>query len=359
LPKTDYSCLKGNVPIEVEANNIFWSRYFHFSIKDYYLDPETFVENYLKITIEKFRLFNDDTFISRMVPMWMGVGYEANFFGMPIKFSDGMDPWIEYEKIIVREPEDLKKLPVPDFYKGGLMPQTIKMYEGVREILDDDFNVMFPEWLRGPFGLATYIRGFENVLIDMIEEPEFYNDLMKCIVDGRKIWYDGFSQYIGKPFGKANIFNDEVNTPSLSPKLYEEFVLPYEMELCNYHGGYLYYHSCGNLSALYNKISNLPNIDMIHKGPWSDPAEAAKHFGQRSAIEVCLNPQADICEGTEDSMRALLNKIVTTLTENKVKGYTLRANNIQIYDNFKNSINKSNLFIKVAREVVENITVAR
>lgn len=353
LPKTDGSCQKGIVPVQVDPNNMFWSRYFNFSIKEYFLNPETFVKNYLKISIERFKLFNDDIFVSKIVPIWMGAGYEASLFGMTIQFFDHIDPWIDYENTVIKQPEDLKKTGVPDFYKSGLMPQAIKMYERVKELLDDDFEVFFPEWLRGPFGIATYIRGFENVLMDMITD-EFAHELMKFIVVSRKAWYDDQSKYLGKPFGKANMFNDEVNTPSLSPTLYEEYVLPYENELADYHGGLLYYHSCGDLSVLYENISKITGkIDMVHKGPWSDASQAAKYFGQRSAIEVVMNPQADICEGTEQTISDTLAKIVKPLHENKVKGYTLRANNIQIYDSFENSINKANMFIKAAREVVE------
>jgi uroporphyrinogen-III decarboxylase len=312
--------------------------------------------------LERFRLFDDDVFVSKMIPIWMGAGFEASLFGMTVRFFDDVDPWIVYENTVINEPDDLEKLALPDFYKSGLMPETIKMYEGVRAIFDDDFDVLFPEWLRGPFGLATYIRGFEKVLMDMIDTPEFSHKTMEFIVAGRKAWYESFSQYSGKPSGKANLFNDEVNTPSLSPNLYEEFVLPYEIELHEFHGGFLYYHSCGNLSILYPRISKITDIDMIHKSPWSDPAKVAKSFGQRSAIEVCMNPQADICDGTDDSIRALLTNIVGIFNENKVKGYTLRANNIQIYEKFsysiKKSIDKAILFIKVAREVVDSITKA-
>lgn len=134
LPKTDGSCLKGNVPIQVDPNNIFWSKYFNFSIKDYFLDPETFVKYYLKISMERFKLFNDDIFISKRIPIWMGAGYEASLFGMRVHFFDDVDPWIDYENIMIRQPKDLGKLPELDFSKSGLMPKAMKMYESVREI---------------------------------------------------------------------------------------------------------------------------------------------------------------------------------------------------------------------------------
>jgi uroporphyrinogen-III decarboxylase len=355
LPKFDGSCLKGNVPVQIDPNNTFWSKYFKFSIKEYFLDPKVFVENFLKITIERFKLFDDDVFITKKVPLWMGSGYEASLFGMNVLFFDDVDPWIDYVNVI-NKPEDLDKLQIPNFHNSGLMPQAIRMYEGVKVLLDDDFEVFFPEWLRGPFGLATYMRSFENVLMDMLDEPEFSHRLMRFLVDSRKAWYDSLEKYLGRKVIKANLFNDEVNCPSLSPALYGEFVLPYEKELCDYHHGLHYWHSCGNLTELYGKINEIPNIDMIHKGPWSGSREVGKIFGNRSVIEVCMDSQGDIFQGTEESMRKKLTGIVTDLTEEKVKGYTLRANNIMFVDSWDNSISKARMFINVARQVVDSIT---
>jgi len=355
LPKMDGSCLKGNVPVQVDANNTFWAKYFNFSLKDYYLNGEVFLENFLKATIERFKLFDDDVFITKRIPIWMASGYEASLFGMEVGFFHDIDPWIVF-KDVIEKPEDLKNLKVPDFYKSGLMPKAIEVYEYVKENIDDDFEVIFPEWLRGPFGIAVYLRGFEHILMDMIDRPEFVHELMRFIVDSRKVWYDSLEAYLGRPVVKGNLFNDEVNCPSLSPALYEEFVLPYEKELSDYHGGLHYWHSCGDLTPLYKKIVEIPKIDMIHKSPWSSAAEVGRVFGKVSAIEVCMNPQKDIFEGTEESMRELLTGIVKDLTDAQVQGYTLRANNIMYYKSWENSISKAKSFIKVSREVVDNIT---
>ncbi|MDK2798852.1 MAG: hypothetical protein PWP27_586 [Clostridiales bacterium] len=357
LPKMDGSCLKGNVPVQVDPNNTFWAKYFNFSLKDYYLNGQVFLENYLKAIIERFKLFNDDVFVTKRVPIWMASGFEASMFGIDVNFFDDKDPWIDH-KVMIETPEDLKNMKIPDFYKSGLMPKAIEVYEYVKENLDDDFEVLFPEWIRGPFGVAVYLRGFENLLMDMMDEPEFVHELMRFIVESRKTWYDSLEKYLGRPVVKANLFNDEVNCPSLSPALYEEFVLPYEKELSEYHGGLHYWHSCGDLTPLYKDIVAIPNIDMIHKSPWSSAAEVGKVFGKVSAIEVCLNPQKDILEGSEQYMRELLTGFVKDLTEAQVQGYTLRANNIIFYNTWDFSIEKSRMFINIAREVVDHITKA-
>lgn len=351
LPRIDSSCLDGNVPVQVDPNNVFWAEYLGFHIGDYFTSAATFAENHLRMMIERFRLFDDDVFISRRLPMWGGAPYEASMYGMKIAFFAATDPWIDYSSLVIPEREDLDRLEMPDFHKSGMMPNTIAMYEQLHEILDADFEVLFPEYLRGPFGIATYIRGFENVLFDMVDEPEYVHRLMRFIVDSRKNWYRELEKYLGRPVLKGNLFNDEVNTPSLSIDFFREFVLPYEKELEEFHGGLHYYHSCGDLTRLYPAISEIGRIDMVHKGPWSGIAETAEHFGQRAAIEVVLNPQADICDLDEAGVQALLSGFVKVLSEHRVRGYTLRANNIQKYGSLENSIEKARGFIRAARRV--------
>jgi len=356
LPRTDGSCLKGQVPVHTDPNNAFWAKYLNLSLKDFYLNGETFLENYLKITIERFKLFKDDAYIVKRIPMWMSVAYEATFFGMKVNFFDDIEPWLDYEEII-KKPEDLKKMKFPNFYKSGLMPKAIEVYEYVKENIDDDFEVLFPMWARGPFGLAVYLRGFNNLMMDMIDRPQFMHELMRFITDSMKSWFDSLAQYLGKPVGKGTLFNDEVNCPSLSPEFYKEFVLPYEKELCEYHGGLHYWHSCGDITRLCRLIREIPNIDLIHRGPWTNAQEIGKVFGDTSAIEVCFNTEAEIMGASDQEIRKLLTGIIKDFNETNVKGYCLRADNITFYKSWEDTFSKANEFYRIAKDVISSLTM--
>ena len=52
----------------------------------------------------------------------------------------------------------------------------------------------------------------------------------------------------------------------LSHEQYEEFILPYEQELCEFHGGIRYWHSCGDTGNMVNSIRKIPQIDLFHIG---------------------------------------------------------------------------------------------
>ncbi len=107
-----------------------------------------------------------------------------------ILLNNDQDPWIS-NKAVIATPDDLKKLPQINFKTSGIMPQLIRTYEGVCELCKDGFTVLFPEWNRGPFGVAVYIRGFEDLLVDMLTNQEFTDSVMRHITDSRKIWFEG------------------------------------------------------------------------------------------------------------------------------------------------------------------------
>jgi hypothetical protein len=105
--------------------------------------------------------------------------------------------------------------------------------------------------------------------------------------------------------------NDDVASPTLSPKMYDEMILPYESRLDDFYGGLFYWHSCGNVTPYLKDIhEHHPRLDLFHCGPWTDPAAAVATFKDTdTAIQFCLNPVEDVQQATEDRMRARLQQI--------------------------------------------------
>jgi len=88
----------------------------------------------------------------------------------------------------------------------------------------------------GPLGVGCALRGMQNLLLDILLKPEFVHKLMRFITDARKKWVKERAKFLGQKVGRADLDDDEVNSPSLSPQQYEEFILPHEQELCQFHG---------------------------------------------------------------------------------------------------------------------------
>ena len=98
------------------------------------------------------------------------------------------------------------------------MPLVHMMYDRISELAEGEYTVVFPEWGRGPFGVAQHIRGLQDLLSDMVLHPDYVRRLMRFITDARKTWTEERARFLGRKVDKGNLYNDEVNCPTLSPR---------------------------------------------------------------------------------------------------------------------------------------------
>lgn len=100
-----------------------------------------------------------------------------------------------------------------------------------------------------------------------------------------------------------------MNSPSLSPEQYEEFILPCEKQLCKFYGGIGYWYSCENTTKLLDSIRKIPEIDVFHIGPWTDLRKSKEVFGRNTALEKCLMPTADVQSASQSETEVKLDEI--------------------------------------------------
>lgn len=340
------------IPITVEPEKAMWAKILGFRVKDFYTIPEVYLEYSLKIAKYKFQEFEDDAPVGKSVDIWLGSAFEPSLFGVETVYLEDKSPWIGKNPIIKKE-EDLDSLEYPDFYKSGSMPLAHRFYEHIRELVNEDFNITFPCWMKGPFGTAVHLRGMKELLIDMMVRPDFVHKLMRFITESRKRWTEERAKYLGVKVGRGDLDNDEVNCPTLSPKTYQEFVLPYEKDLCEFHGGISYWHSCGDTTRLLPLIKEIPKLGMLHIGPWTDLSKAVEVFGSTVPFEICLHPVRDVLLATEASMKSKLTEIVKTCGK---MAYTARADGLDAIGALDSAVSQVKLWIRVAREVFWKIS---
>jgi uroporphyrinogen-III decarboxylase len=315
-------------PITVEPEITMWARILGFSMLDFYRDPVCYLTNSLRMMVYRYEHWDDDTAVGLQVPIWLGVTLESSLFGARTIFEQDEYPWLDREPVI-RSEEDLERLEYPDFRSSGLMPQAHRYYEVLRELLDEDFTVTFPEWGRSPYGVAFHIRGYENLAVDMAGDGEFVHRLLAFITESRKRWTTERARFLGRKVEKGNLYNDEVNTPSMSPLMYEQFALPYERELSDFHGGILYWHSCGDTTAMVDRIARIGTLELFHVGPWTDGAVCLQVFQGKVPLEFCLHPFQDVQHADPQTREKRLRSIAAICGGTP---YTVRADGIQVID---------------------------
>ncbi len=295
----------GRIPYVFEIEPALWHRYFGLSLKDFYTDPVTYLEYWLRIALYHFENFHDDLPLSKTIDIDFGSVFPQSLFGVETLYADNEAPWNGLEPVWKTE-ADLAQAKFPDFYTSGLVPLAHKFYAEINEMVGDDFRVHFISWRKGPFSLLVYLRGFEQLLMDFFDRPAFVHKMLAFITEAMKHWYDQRKAFLGESrYGPLFLFNDEVSTPTLSPSMYEEFVLPYETELSNYFGGVSYWHSCGDTTALAPVIARLPNVHMFDVGPWTNLAKAVDVYRQvpNATVMRRVNPIDWVMRATEEQMR--------------------------------------------------------
>jgi len=339
------------IPFLVFPDNALWARILKVDLREYYSDLEVHLKTQLRMNIYHFNHWKDNTYYTKDLFIWFGVVTELSFFGRKIIFFSNRESWIESPPLLEKK-GDLGSLKRPGFYKNGLMPKIHEFYEGMSELVGGRFRVLFPMWVRGPFCIAAHLRGLENIIMDMLEDPKFVHRLMRFITDSEKKWAKERAKFLHSPIEKTFLFNDEVGLPLITPEMYEEFVLPYEIELSNFYGGILYWHSCGNASNFVNLIKKIPGLKMFHVGPRTDVSEAAVALGPDVSLDVNLDPFRDVLEADKEKMSSRIRKIIDICTERDVP-FCIRADGFQPVHALEEDLPRIKLWADITQSLIK------
>jgi len=220
--------------------------------------------------------------------------------------------------------DDFKKLhsrTVEIDYEG-----TSRKEELARDVFADILEVRrrFPLWWS--YGLTEtliYLRGLQQVMIDMYENPTFLKDLMAWIRDqvtselemyqreGVLTLNNGGDDVVTNGLGAtdelpADDFDGNVRLKDLwvmaesqelsgvGPEQFNEFALQFQLPIIK-RFGLCAYGCCESLDLKYDLImKHIPNLRRVSVGPWADKALAAEKLGDRYIYSWKPNPAA-IC----------------------------------------------------------------
>lgn len=329
-----------NAPFTMAMDISGYAPMLGFDCKAFYSDPDANLKEQLRYAIWEFENLKGNRYFENAVFCSFGSVFEAAMFGAPIHYPPGQAPWYDEKNPVLDKKEKLLGIKPFDFYKTGLCPEAIRFYQSHKKNVEGyDIEAMFPITVRSPFSTAIMLRGFENLLIDIYDDPKFFSDLMALITSYLKEYSKARAEYLGTPKPYGMLFNDEIGTPVVSDALYREMILPYEVELAEYWGGIRYWHSCGKTESFYQSVRTIPNLQMMHIGPWSDIAKAVEVFGNTDiCLDICINSVRDMYEKTPDEMKAQLVDIKNKC-DGKVK-YAVRCDGIAILQDKEHCLRK-------------------
>jgi MtaA/CmuA family methyltransferase len=174
------------------------------------------------------------------------------------------------------------------------MSDRVKAVERYKEKVGEEYPIL--GWVEGAFAEAADLRGLNDLMMDMFDEPEAVKDLLDVCTQ-QAIWFAEEQIKAGADF----IGIGDAAASLIGPLGYAEFALPYEkriVDAVHKAGAKAKLHICGNITSILDVIS-YSGADMIDVDFMVDFAAANSAFsgcsacGNFSPIEVLLQGSPD------------------------------------------------------------------
>jgi uroporphyrinogen decarboxylase len=143
------------------------------------------------------------------------------------------------------------------------------------------------------YEICWYLRGLEQWLVDLIEDPAFCEALLERTLSFWTDWFDAFLDEAGDVVDVIMIGDDIAGQtgPLIRPELYRRIVQPRHRALVQHikarTPARIWYHTCGSCRRLIPELleNGIDVLNPVQIGtPGMDPADLKAEFGDRLAF---------------------------------------------------------------------------
>jgi uroporphyrinogen decarboxylase len=232
-------------------------------------------------------------------------------FGGDIKFpSSEWEQAPSHGSFAVQSEEDMNKLGLPDVKKDGMLPLAMEFSK-----LQDKYGAPISIVLGGNFTIAGNICPVEKVCRWMVRKPELVRQLLRAATDHILEVIRYWAETFGAERVIPNIWEPLASNQIISPKQFEEFVLPYLKESSEKILGmgvrHIYYHICGEQNLNLPCWAQVPMGDpgIVSVGHEVDLATVINYFGDRCIVVGNVDPVV-IQSGTPQEVYQLSKRAI-------------------------------------------------
>lgn len=276
--------------------------------------------------------------------------YEAAWFGADVRFEDHEVPYA-----VPLLTDDRKNLL---FEKG--IPDPFSGFMGKAKTFYDYFvdraahTTLLGQKIRhigawftttdGMFTIACELRGPANLCVDMLEDPDYYHQLMSYLTDAAILRMKAWRKYTGQEEIQPSFGFADDDIMLLSKQMYIQNVLPYHKKLAHAlstmkeRGGV---HLCGDASRHFKTIRDELNVYTFDTGFPIDHARICQELGDEVTIQG--GPSASLIRyGTEEEIEKESKRILEEVKPvsrrfifrdgNDIPPYTPLSNVQALYD---------------------------
>jgi len=292
----------GPVPLALIIDSPWMPGYLGISHFDYYLDPEIWFTSNLRVVQE----FPGIIFI----PSWWveyGMAAEPSALGAKITFWPDQPPGISPGLLHI---EDVDRLPPVNIQNDGFMGLTLEHYRRQkRRVFEAGYTIPMVA-ARGPLCTAAFLRGLNDLMIDLTENPEQVHKLLEITTRLTVDWLKAQAEAIGDSVEGILVLDDIVGF--LSRRHYLEFAHPYLQQVFrSFPSEWVkVYHNDANIKPI---LGDLPDagFDVLNWGKNLDIAEVREKTNGRLCLMGNVNPLEIGTRGTPDDVKAAAGEILS------------------------------------------------
>jgi MtaA/CmuA family methyltransferase len=220
---------------------------------------------------------------------------EAHGFGANITFPEDDVP--QCKDYLLKEYSYIEKLKIKNPLDCERMLDRINAVKLFKKEVGAKFPIL--GWIEGPIAESSDLRGLGSIMTDIYDAPEFLKKLLEICTQQAILFsagqIDAGADFIGIGDAAASL---------VGPKIYKEFVLPYEQRIVNaihQKGAKAKLHICGNISSILDIIP-FTGADMIDIDWMVDFKAANEIFKGRCSACGNFDPVRILLQGSGDDV---------------------------------------------------------
>jgi MtaA/CmuA family methyltransferase len=224
---------------------------------------------------------------------------EAADCGAAVEYFETTPVALVEDRALLADKGRLARLRVPDPLGGGRMHNGVKAVALLKERAGRDKWV--EGWIEGPMAEAADLRGINTVMLDFYDDPGFVRDLFEFVVEMElgfaKVQVEAGADAIGVGDAAASL---------IGPRLYEEFVWPFEKKLVDgLHalGTKVRLHICGNTRFALAGMGRL-GCEIVDLDYFTPVSEGREKMGRGQVILGNVNPVKVMRDGSPEQVVA-------------------------------------------------------
>lgn len=281
------------IPMALIIDSPWIPGYLGINHMDYYLDPELWFQSNLKIHKE----FPDIIFI----PSWWmeyGMAAEPSALGTKIKFWQDNTP-SEYHTLY--HIEDIESFPEYEVDNDAFMAMTLHRIKMAKQRIFDNGYILPIATSRGPLCTAGFVRSTTELMIDLVEKPEWAHKLISLSTNLIIDWLKAQARIMGDKVEGIFILDDIVGF--INEDYYQEFAHPYLKKICDAFpkNWVKIYHNDADINACLDYLPEA-GFNVLNWGKQTDIEDVINRVGGKICLMGNVNPLEIGVRGTPDEV---------------------------------------------------------